>query len=171
MAKPSKSAAKVRVIHRYLGFFLAGIMAIYAISGITLIFRKGDTFKVERQLEKTLAAGLGIEALGQALDIRNLEVDRTEGALVYFEGGSYNQATGVANHTVKELPYVLDKMTHLHKATTNDPLYFLNIFFGLSLLFFVISAFWMYLPGGPILRKGLWFTAGGILLTLLLLFV
>ena len=26
-----------RVLHRYLGFFLAGIMMIYAVSGITLI--------------------------------------------------------------------------------------------------------------------------------------
>ena len=34
-----------RLIHRYLGFYLVGIIAVYAISGITLIFRKGNTFK------------------------------------------------------------------------------------------------------------------------------
>lgn len=171
MSKPLPGATKARIIHRYLGFFLAGIMAIYAISGITLIFRNGDTFKVERHIEKALATGLSGNALGKELDIRKFKADRTEGEVVYFKGGTYNQATGAADYTVKELPFVLDKLTHLHKATTNDPLYFLNIFFGLSLLFFVISAFWMYMPGGPILRKGLWFTAGGILLTLLLLFV
>ena len=38
-----------RVLHRYLGFFLAGIMMIYAVSGITLIFRNTDTFKQEVQ--------------------------------------------------------------------------------------------------------------------------
>ncbi|MGB5405007.1 hypothetical protein [Robiginitalea sp.] len=31
---------KVRVIHRYLGYFLAGIMAMYALSGIVMIFRE-----------------------------------------------------------------------------------------------------------------------------------
>ena len=31
---------KFRVLHRYLGFFLAGVMAIYAISGIIMIFRE-----------------------------------------------------------------------------------------------------------------------------------
>ena len=34
-----------RIIHRYLGFYLAGIMAVYSISGVSLIFRKTDAFK------------------------------------------------------------------------------------------------------------------------------
>ena len=37
----------MRVYHRYLGFFLAGIMAMYAISGIILIFRDTDLLKSE----------------------------------------------------------------------------------------------------------------------------
>ena len=36
---------KIRVYHRYLGFFLAGIMFMYALSGITLTFRDKDYFK------------------------------------------------------------------------------------------------------------------------------
>jgi uncharacterized iron-regulated membrane protein len=36
---------KFRVIHRYLGFFLAGIMALYALSGIVMIFRDTDFLK------------------------------------------------------------------------------------------------------------------------------
>src|SRR5688572_32170720 len=49
----------------------------------------------------------------------------------------------------------LDKMTHLHKASTDDPLYWLNVFFGVSLLFFVLSAFWMYLPKTKVFKAGL----------------
>ncbi|MDE0599212.1 MAG: hypothetical protein OSB51_08560, partial [Dokdonia donghaensis] len=70
-----------------------------------------------------------------------------------------------------ELPYILDKMEHLHKATTNSPVYFLNIFFGASLLFFVISAFWMYTPKMPIFKKGMLFAIGGFILTIILLFI
>lgn len=162
---------KARIIHRYLGFFLAGIMAIYAISGIVLIFRNTDFLKVEEKIERTLATNLKGESLGRELRIRNFRPDRIEGDVVHFKDGSYNSATGEATYVTRELPFVLDKMTHLHKATTNDTLFFLNIFFGLSLLFFVTSAFWMYLPGGPILRKGLWFTLGGVMLTLIMLFV
>ena len=36
---------KVRVYHRYLGFFLTGIMFMYALSGITLTFRDKEYFK------------------------------------------------------------------------------------------------------------------------------
>ncbi|WP_026232380.1 PepSY domain-containing protein [Neolewinella persica] len=171
MANKEPLSIKMRVIHRYLGFFLAGVMAMYAISGIVLIFRNNDTFKQEIKIEQTVAAELSGPALGQAIKFKNLKFTRTEGDMDYFDDGSYNRATGEVTYSKKELPFVLDKLTHLHKATTKDPLYFLNIFFGLSLLFFVISAFWMYMPGGKILRKGLLFTAGGIILILIMLFV
>lgn len=171
MAEKQPLSFKMRIIHRYLGFFLAGVMAMYAISGIVLVFRNGDTFKQEVSIEKTVAANLNGPALGRAIKIKNLGFIRTVGDMDYFNEGSYNHATGEVSYVKKELPFVLDKITHLHKATTNDPLYFLNIFFGLGLLFFVISAFWMYMPGGRILRKGLLFTAGGIILTLIMLFV
>ncbi|MEL6276120.1 MAG: hypothetical protein AAFU03_13555, partial [Bacteroidota bacterium] len=68
------------------------------------------------------------ENLGEALDIRRLKVERQEGDVLYFKDGSYNQSTGVAQYTKKELPLVLDKMTHLHKANTKHPLFWLNIF-------------------------------------------
>lgn len=171
MAKPTRGSLQARILHRYLGFFLAGIMAVYAISGIVMIFRNTDFLKQETVVEKTVAANLSADDLGRELRLRGLQIERTEGDIQYFRDGTYNSATGVANYTVKELPLVLDKMTHLHKATTDQPLFVLNIFFGLSLLFFVVSAFWMYLPGGPILRKGLYFAAGGAVLTLILLFV
>lgn len=171
MASKQPLSFKMRIIHRYLGFFLAGVMAMYAISGIVLIFRNTDTFKKEMTVEKVVATNLDGVALGQAIKIRNLGFIRTVGDMDYFNEGSYNRVTGEVIYSVKELPLVLDKITHLHKATTKDPLYFFNIFFGLSLLFFVISAFWMYMPGGPILRKGLLFTAGGIVLVLIMLFV
>ena len=35
----------MRIIHRYLGFFLAGIMTVYALSGVLLIFRSTDFLK------------------------------------------------------------------------------------------------------------------------------
>jgi hypothetical protein len=171
MAEKQPLSFTMRIIHRYLGFFLAGVMAMYAISGIVLIFRNGDTFKQEVTIEKTIAAKLNGPRLGQVIKIKNLGFIRTVGDMDYFNEGSYNHVTGEVSYVTKKLPFVLDKLTHLHKATTKDPLYFLNIFFGLSLLFFVISAFWMYMPGGKILRKGLLFTAGGIILTLIMLFV
>ena len=171
MTKPSAMGTNMRVIHRYLGFFLAGIMAVYALSGIVLVFRNTDFLKKEIQHELVVAKNLPATALSEALKMRKLKVTKTEGDLIYFENGSYERSTGKAQYSTKRLPYVLDKMTKLHKANTNSPLYWLNIFFGFSLLFFVVSAFWMFRPTTSVFKKGLYFTLGGIVLTLLLLFV
>lgn len=161
----------MRVIHRYLGFFLAGIMAVYAISGTVLIFRNTDFFKKTELQERVIAPNISANQLGKQLDIKRLKVTKQEGDILFFEDGQYNQVTGAATYTTAELPYVLDKMTHLHKAKSGEGLYLLNIFFAASLLFFVVSAFWMYMPKTTIFKKGLYFTAGGVLLTLVLLFV
>ena len=144
---------------------------MYALSGIVLIFRSTDVFKKVNHIEKVIDKGVAAKELGPALDIKRLKVTKEEEGILYFKDGEYNANTGAATYTVKELPYVLDKMTHLHKANTNDPLFFLNIFFGLGLLFFVISAFWMYMPSSTIFKKGIKFTIAGIILTLILLFL
>lgn len=162
---------KMRVYHRYLGFFLAGIMAVYSISGIIMIFRETDFLKKEKQIEKTIKPNVSSENLGSELKIKNLKVEKEEGTLMYFKQGTYNKETGVANYTVKSLPYVLDKMTKMHKATSNQPLFFLNIFFGVSLFFFVLSAFWMFLPKTTIFKKGMYFAVAGLILALVMIFI
>jgi hypothetical protein len=162
---------KMRVVHRYLGFFLAGIMAVYALSGIVLIFRDTDFLKNKTEVKKVIATNISKEELGKAIKIKRLKVDKEEGDTYFFKNGNYNKATGAVEYTKKELPFVLDKMAHLHKAKSSEPLFFLNIFFGVSLLFFVISSFWMFMPSSSIFKKGMYFTIGGIVLTLLLLFL
>ena len=162
---------KMRIFHRYIGFFFAGIMAIYALSGIVLIFRDSDTFKLEIQHNEKLKPNLSEEEIGKALDMRRFSIEKTEGDVMYFDSGTYNSASGKAEYTTKELPYVLDKMTHLHKAKSSQPLYILNVIFGLSLLFFVVSSFWMFMPGTDMFKKGMVFTLIGFVLAAVLLFV
>lgn len=165
------SFMKMRIIHRYLGFFLAGIMAVYAISGIILIFRDSDTFKNEVTVTSQLSPNLTENSLEKALNIKRFKVISSDDAIITFAQGSYNKSTGIATVTTKELPYVLGQMTHLHKAKSGEPLFFLNIFFGLGLLFFVVSSFWMFIPQSNLFKKGMYYTAGGVVLTLILLFV
>lgn len=165
------SLLSMRVLHRYLGFFLAGIMAVYAISGIVLIFRETDFLKTTTIEKKQIQPGVDALNLGKELGLKRYQFEKQEGTIIYFRNGDYNQKTGVAQITKSELPYVLSQMTRLHKATTDDPLYWLNIFFGCSLLFFVVSAFWMYRPKTKAFRTGLIYSLAGIALTLVLLFV
>jgi uncharacterized iron-regulated membrane protein len=167
----SRVSQNMRIIHRYLGFFLAGIMAVYSVSGLVLVFRDTDLLKKEVEVHKTLASDLEVVQLGKELKIKNLKIEKEEGDLLIFKNGQYNQATGESTMIKKQLPYVLNQMTHLHKAKSSQPLFFLNLFFGLSLLFFVISSFWMFMPSTSVFKKGMYFTLGGIVLTLALLFI
>jgi hypothetical protein len=160
----------MRVIHRYLGFFLAGIMAMYALSGTVLIFRDTDFLKNVKQITKQVKTDAKADELGGLLKMK-VKVEKEQGNILYFKDGTYDKSTGTAQYTTKELPFILDKMTHLHKAETKNPLFFLNVFFGLSLFFFVISSFWMFMPSTDTFKKGMYFTLGGIILTLILLFV
>jgi hypothetical protein len=159
----------MRTYHRYLGFFLAGIMAVYSISGIILIFRETSFLKSDVHKVQTLKPSLQGEELGKELHLRGFKPDTIVGDVVKFKQGTYNLKTGVADYTVTEQPFIVNKMTKLHKATTNDPLFYLNIFFGLSLFFFVISSFYMFLPKTTIFKKAMMFTLAGAVLTILLL--
>jgi hypothetical protein len=171
MSKQREVSNKMRTYHRYLGVFLAGIMAMYSISGIILIFRDTDFLKQETRHEKKLESGLNSEMVGKEIKIKKLEFQAVDGFIATFKQGNYNLETGDVSYTTKALPLVLDKMTHLHKAKSADPLYVLNIFFGLALLFFVLSSFWMFLPGTSIFKKGLYFSAAGMALVIILLLV
>lgn len=161
----------MRVYHRYLGFFLAGIMAIYALSGVVLIFRDTNFLKQEKKIEKQLAPGLTADDLGKALRMRELKFTSENGDVESFENGTYNKATGAVSYTVRTLPAGIQKLTQLHKASTGQPLFYLNVFFAISLLFFVVSSFWMFMPKTSIFKKGLYFTLGGIVLTVIMIYV
>ncbi len=159
----------MRIWHRYLGFFLAGIMAVYALSGIVLIFRDTSFLKSEKQKHEQLKPGLTAEELGKAIRIRELKFTASNGAVQSFKQGTYDTATGVADYKVTKLPVLMEKLTQLHKANTKQPLFYLNVFFGVSLFFFVLSSFWMFMPKTSIFKKGLYFTLAGIVLTVLML--
>ena len=160
----------MRILHRYIGFFLAGIMAVYALSGFVLIFRTTDYFKKVKQVEMQLAPSLTAEEVGKETRLRDLKFTAIDGDVQQFKQGTYNSKTGVVNYTSKELPFVLEKLTHLHKASTKDPLYYFNMFFAVSLLFFVASSFWMFRPSTKIFRKGIYYTIAGIVLMFILLY-
>ncbi|MBS1509454.1 MAG: hypothetical protein JST86_01340 [Bacteroidetes bacterium] len=161
----------MRVYHRYLGFFLAGIMAIYALSGFVLIFRDTHFLKRDKLVTEQLKPGLNNDDLGKAVRMRDLKILSVSGSVKTFKQGDYDTVSGTAHYTITTLPPFIDKLTHLHKASTKEPLFFLNVFFAVALLFFVLSSFWMFMPKTSIFKKGLYFTLAGIILTVIMLLV
>jgi hypothetical protein len=171
MDKIKDTRSFMRITHRYLGFFLAGIMAVYAISGVLLIYRDTNFLKKEIKIDKKIAADLSERELGKELKIKNFEVEKKEGDILKFKQGTYNTATGQAKYSKKELPFVLDKMTKLHKSQSKDTLSPLNSFFGFALFFFVISSFWMFNPKTKAFKRGVKFAIAGLIISIILIFI
>ncbi|AZA56259.1 hypothetical protein [Chryseobacterium shandongense] len=169
MDKIKDTRSFMRITHRYLGYFLAGIMAVYAVSGVLLVYRDTDFLKKEKKYDKVIEKNLDEKALGKELRIKNFEIEKREGTILKFKQGTYDTSTGQAKYTKKELPFVLDKMTKLHKAQSKDTLSPLNTFFGISLFFFVISSFWMFNPKTKAFKRGMIFTIAGLVVSILLL--
>ena len=156
-----------RQYHRWLGFFLAGIMAVYSVSGVLLIFRTTDFLKYDYISEQQLAPNLSSKDLGQNLKLRNFKVEAETPQNIVFNEGEYDKTTGIAKVTKKDYPAPLAKLVKLHKANTNSPLFFLNITFGLGLLFFVISSFLMFMPRAMTYKNGLKIATGGVVFALI----
>ena len=156
-----------RQYHRWLGFFLAGIMAVYSVSGILLIFRSTDFLKYEYVTEQQLSPNLDSVTLGQNLRLRNFKIESETEQNIVFNEGNYDKVSGMAKVIKKDYPATLAKLVKLHKANTNSPLFFLNITFGIALLFFVISSFLMFMPRAITYKNGLKIAGAGFIFALL----
>lgn len=157
-----------RQYHRWIGFFLAGIMAVYALSGILLVFRSTDFLKFEQHYEKQLSANLNGKALGESLKLKGFKLLSEGSDTIEFRQGQYDKASGIATYSKMDYPFPLNKMVKLHKATTNSPLYILNISFGVALLFYVVSAFLMFMPKALVYKNGLKIAGVGFLFAVLM---
>ncbi|QLB20645.1 hypothetical protein A6B43_03415 [Vespertiliibacter pulmonis] len=165
----------VRKVHRYLGFFLLVIMAMYSISGMILIYRDINLFKYPVHIEKALsveqaeAIDLGKTDLGKALKIKEFKILKTEGDLVYFEQGTYNKASRMANYTLLSYPKWLQTLVDLHKGNSTYRYAWLRTLFGFCLLFFALSAFLMFPLRSKLFTQGRWIIAAGTALALVIL--
>ncbi len=158
----------IRILHRYVGFFLVGIMSMYAISGIVLTYRNSDIFKVKKHIEVTLDQDLSGDELARALRIRHLNIDKEDDTTLYFREGSYNKQTGVASYDQSDYPVFISKLVKLHMTASGGAMSWLTTIFGIALLFLAVSSFWMFKPQTKIFKKGIIVAIAGIIFTIIL---
>jgi len=161
----------IRGLHRDLGFFAAGLIVIYALSGMLLVYRDTDLMKADIQVKKKLAPNMESAKVGETLRLKNFKVTKTEGETVWFEGGSYNVTTGMAVYTSREIIFPFNKLIGLHKAVSKNPTHWFNILFGMLLLFMAISSFWMFKPENKNFRRGIFLAGAGIVFVFILLLI
>lgn len=159
----------MRSLHRDIGFFLIGLTLIYCISGIILVYRDTTFLKHEEKIEKKLSPNLSETEIGGALHIKNFEVVRSEGNVVYFKNGVYNKTTGVANYTSQEFPAWLKVFNKLHMTSSKDSVHIFAVLFGVLLLFLAISSFWMFKPHTKNFSRGIYLAVAGIVFAVVIL--
>ncbi|SHE82733.1 hypothetical protein SAMN05444274_102502 [Mariniphaga anaerophila] len=167
--KKRSLAYYMRMLHRDIGFFMIGFVCIYCLSGIVLVYRDTDFLKTEREIEKQLPPDIQESKLGMMLRLKNFQLEKTENGIVYFNLGQYNQETGIAKYTSKELPGWMNKLVGLHKITSGSPVHWVAVVFGVLLLFLAISSFWMIKSGTKVFRRSMIYVAVGVTAMLLVI--
>ena len=161
----------MRVAHRYVGFFLIGIMSVYAISGVVLTFRDTNIFKHGENIEKQLDTNLSPNELGEVLRIRHFKVDSVAGDIVYFEDGQYNASSGEVKYVLYSYPDFMYKMIRLHMTPSKNAMAWLTTIFGVALLFLAVSSFWMFKPKTKNFKKGFIVAIAGIVFSIIILYL
>ncbi|MBP7780625.1 MAG: hypothetical protein KA051_00630 [Paludibacteraceae bacterium] len=161
----------MRLTHRYVGYFVAGLMLVYALTGLLLLFRSSSLLQSGNTVEKELPAGMDGDKLGETLHLRQFKVDGETSATIHFNGGkgAYEKATGKTYYEEKGYVFPLNKMVSLHKTNTHSPLIVLGVIMALSLMVLVITSFFMFDPKSVSFRKGMVCVAIGVVVTLVAL--
>ncbi len=159
----------MRSLHRDIGFFVIGLVIIYSLSGIVLIYRDTGFMKTEKLIERTLSPNMDASELGKVLYVREVKVLKEEGGIVYFQNGNYNKVTGEIKYSSKELPFILTKFNKLHKAPSRNVIHWVSLIFGILILFLAISSFWMYKPKTKMFRRGIFIAGIGVVIAVIIL--
>jgi hypothetical protein len=161
----------MRALHRDAGFLILGFVIIYSLSGIVLVYRDTGFMKHDVKVERELAPNIPDEKLGMEIRMPGFKVEKIEGDMVYFPGGSYNRKTGITNMTMTQVRFPFNKFIDLHKIMSSNKMHWFTILFGVILFFMAISSFWMFKSSTKSFKRGMIFVVGGIVITVLLLFL
>ncbi|MHC1760028.1 MAG: hypothetical protein AB9917_11025 [Negativicutes bacterium] len=167
----------IRMLHRNIGFFVIGLTMIYSLSGIVLVYRTTDFLKQDTWVQKTISKDITSAELSKTLRVREINIVKSEGNIVYFragdniKNGKYDKATGMVSYTEKKLPALLNKFNELHKASSRNSAHLFSVVYGILLFFLAVSSFWMYKPGTKMFRQGIYIALAGFLAALLMLWL
>ncbi|MBC6491833.1 hypothetical protein ACFSQD_11085 [Flavihumibacter stibioxidans] len=169
--KPNRKNLRwyMRYLHNKIGFFIVGLLVIYSLSGVVQTYRDTDWLKQEIQHEKQLAPALSEAALGAELKLRNFRVTKSEGGKMYFQEGSYDQGSGLASYTTKELYSWITPFVDLHKTPSKSLRHYFTLVFGILMFFMAISSFWMFKPGTKLFSSGVYLAVTGAVAAILLM--
>jgi hypothetical protein len=168
-ASSSKMRKTMRDLHNNIGFFIVGLVVIYALSGIVQTYRDTSFLKHEVKNEKTIEPNLDADKLGKAIKQKELKVEKTENGIMYFKDGNYNPQTGEVKYVTMEWYSWVKQVTELHKQNSKGIIHYFTITFAVALFFMCVSAFWMFKPGTKAFSSGVILTVLGVIASIVLI--
>lgn len=155
----------MRVLHRDIGFLAIGLSLVFAISGVTLVFRNTDFLKTEQTQVRNLPAALSADQLSQELRMRNFTVESEDDQTIHFNQGSYNKVTGEASLKVEDVVFPINLMNRFHKISGNDTVYIISVLFAIILVFLAVSSLFIF-PKGRLLKRAIILTLIGLVIAI-----
>lgn len=76
----------MRTLHRDVGFLMIGLVVVFALSGIVLVYRDTDFLKKEMLVQRSISPNLASVDLGLTLKLKNMKVEKMEDDVIYFNG-------------------------------------------------------------------------------------
>ncbi|MEG1616991.1 MAG: hypothetical protein RR202_09565 [Bacteroidales bacterium] len=161
----------MRSLHRDLGFFVIGLVVIYTISGILLMYRNTDLLKKETTIERNLAPNLNATELSSTLRLKGFKIVSDTNDRIEFNTGVYDPNTGIVTYKSMEVISPLNKFIILHRNANPGISRTLMVVFGVILFFLAISSFWMFKPGSRYFRRGLFLMVLGVIFSVIVLYL
>lgn len=166
----AKSALMVmRTLHRNIGFLVMGMTIIFALSGVTMVFRNAGFLQTEKTEVKQLPQGMQGSAVVDMLHQKDMKVVNETATTVTFNNGTYDKTTGNASYKSKTAIFPMNKFMSLHKSRGQNLVGWLVSVYGLCLLFLAISSLWMFKPATKQFKKGMVLCSAGVIITIVLL--
>lgn len=134
----------MRSIHHYVGYLTLGFAIVYALSGITMVYRNTDFLKVERTHATSIAVMLTPERLKAELKLRDMKVLSDNDSTIVFDAGVYSKLSGEVTYTTKEYVVPIDKFAALHKVNSKSGVHIVGILFGAAIFTLAVTSLFIF---------------------------
>lgn len=172
-----------RALHRDIGYFFFGMCIIYGVSGIALNHRhqwnpnyiiRQDSFQIQAAPDALQGRELAIHYLEQIGEQQGYKTHLESGhsMRIFINGGTVNintQSGEGSLETIRKRPF-FHQINFLHYNTPRKLWTWFSDLFGLGLVVLAITGLFVLKGKNGFKRRGVYFTATGILIPVLLLY-
>ena len=167
----------LRILHRDAGYFIVGVTVIYAVSGIFLNHKydlNSDFHVITQQVKVDLPPGppfqeKDLKPIIESIDDNILYKKSFMTSQGYLKAFIHNgevvldPETGIGEMQILRKRAVVFEMNNLHRISTHKSWKWISDAFAAVLLFVTISGIFILKGKNGLMKRGIWFILGGLI--------